>query len=188
MDRIDLADLIYLAAITLEYVALTWTPKQNFHPNLSSTYMPCFNFEASTFSQQHPYHYNDLDRRPERKNYPPPPMSKTRKSNRFICYNCRHYYEYDSDDEESEETEEETDINFFNQETFYQQPLGRMQLQSYRCRTNEESPTTKLKLLRVGGLKESSLSSCRPACSYRIRPPDKNSTWHGYFVGTRNLC
>ncbi|KAF0556449.1 hypothetical protein F8M41_015361 [Gigaspora margarita] len=130
--------------------------------------MSCFNFEASTFSQQHPYHYNDLDRRPERKNYPPPPTSKTRKSNRFICYNCRQYghyaaectflyvskikensdpnfteslddyfedqdfssgesyYEYNSDDKESEETEEETDINFFDQETFYQQPLGQM--------------------------------------------------------------
>ncbi|RIB16465.1 hypothetical protein C2G38_2189890 [Gigaspora rosea] len=82
-------------------------------------------------------------------------------------YSGESYYEYDSDDKESEETEKESDSKFYDQKAFHQQSFGEIRLRSYKWRTNEASPTMKLKSLYVDNLEgRLHLSHC-PAWSYR---------------------
>ncbi|RIB23064.1 hypothetical protein C2G38_910017 [Gigaspora rosea] len=94
MNQPDLADLLYLTAIMLEFISLTWTSKRPFQFN---SYRPSFKFETPTFltcANPDQYYYNIVNGRPTGKAYSPPPMNKTRKPNQFLCYNCRQYGHY----------------------------------------------------------------------------------------------
>ncbi|RIB01413.1 hypothetical protein C2G38_2230931 [Gigaspora rosea] len=107
MDQPDLADLLYLTAITkpemlssscivitLEFISLTWTPKRPFRFN---SYGPSFKSKTPTFlthANPDQYYYNIVNGKTHRKAYPPPPTNKTRKPNQFLCYNCRQYGHY----------------------------------------------------------------------------------------------
>ncbi|RIB13335.1 hypothetical protein C2G38_2041068 [Gigaspora rosea] len=147
MDHRDLANLLYLTTITLEFILLTWTPNRPFRFN---SYRPLFKSETPTFltyANLDQYNYNLVNGRPKEKDYPKPPTNKTKKPNQYICsivakqdlYSGESYYEYDSDDEESEKTEEETDSKFYSQEAFHQRSFGGTQIRNYRWRTNEAS-------------------------------------------------
>ncbi|RIB20137.1 hypothetical protein C2G38_1219648, partial [Gigaspora rosea] len=70
MDQPDLADLLYLTMITLEFVVLTWTPKRPFRFN---TYRPSFKSKTLTFlthTNSGQYNYNLVNGRPKGKAYP----------------------------------------------------------------------------------------------------------------------
>ncbi|RIB29475.1 hypothetical protein C2G38_2155252 [Gigaspora rosea] len=178
MDQPDLADLLYLIAITLEFISLTWTPKRPFRFN---SYRPSFKSETPTFlthANPDQYYYNIYGHyaieytfsyisKFEQNSDQNSTESLDISSKEQDLYSGESYYECDSDDEESEETEEESDSKFYGQEAFYQRSFGRKQIRNYRWRTNEASPTVKLKLLRNGSLKGSSYLSRHPACSYR---------------------